>query len=120
MCICYSAASWLQENGCVCICYEDLGPRYICLLLLYLLLGTPKKNMTARDVTAFWLLFSPPGDRAIFSTFWGDFLTKLDRKAGEKGENPLEKNQKNPVETASRNCRFLSLVVVGRCYETHN
>ena len=27
-------------------------------------------------------------------------------------ESPLEKIQKNPVETAPRNCRFLSLVMV--------
>ena len=30
--------------------------------------------------------FSPPGNRAIFSTFWGDFLTKLHSKPGEKGK----------------------------------
>ena len=40
------------------------------------------------------MLFSPPGNRASFSTFWGDFLTKLHREAGEKGKNPLEKIQK--------------------------
>ena len=29
----------------------------------------------------------PPGNRALFSTFRGDFLTKLHRKPGEKGQN---------------------------------
>ena len=42
--------------------------------------------------------FSPPNNRAIFS---------------KKVENPLDKFQSIPVETAPRNCRFLSLVVVG-------
>ena len=40
------------------------------------------------------LRFSPPGNRAIFSTFWGDFLTKSNSTPGEKGKNPLEKIQK--------------------------
>ena len=30
------------------------------------------------------LIFSPPRDRAIFSTFWGDFLTKLYIETGER------------------------------------
>ena len=58
--------------------------------------------------------FSPPGNRAIFSTFWGHFLTKLHSQPGEKGKPPLEKIQKNPVEKAPQNCRFLSLVMVER------
>ena len=33
------------------------------------------------------MLLSPPGNWAIFSLFWGDFLTQLNRK------NPLEKIQ---------------------------
>ena len=61
-------------------------------------------------------LFAPPGNWASFSTSWGDFLSKLHRKPGEKqGKHPLESiPKKNPVETAPRNCRFLSLVVVER------
>ena len=60
-------------------------------------------------------LFCGPGNRAIFSTFWDDFLTKLRRKPGEKRKNPLEKiTNKYPMETAPWNCRFLSLVVVER------
>ena len=37
-------------------------------------------------------LFSPPGNRAIFSTFWGDFLTKLHSKPGEKGNRSTGEN----------------------------
>ena len=45
--------------------------------------------------------FPPSGNRAIFSTFWGDFLAQLHRKPGEQGKNnPLEKIERNPVETA--------------------
>ena len=32
------------------------------------------------------MLFSPPRNRAICSTFWGGFLTKLHSKPGEKGK----------------------------------
>ena len=63
-----------------------------------------EKTMTARDVTGF-CAFCPPGNRAIFSAFWGDFLN-LHSKPGEK--------EKKSLETAPRNCRFLSLVVVVR------
>ena len=38
------------------------------------------------------------------SAFWGKFLLNYIEKTGETG--------KNPVETAPRNCRFLSLAVV--------
>ena len=69
--------------------------------------------MTARDMTGFYA-FSPPGSRAIFSTFGGDFLTKLHTQPGQKGNKSTGENSKNPVETAPRNCRFLSLVVVER------
>ena len=69
--------------------------------------------MTARDVTGFYA-FSLPGNRAIFSTFWGDFLTNLRRQPGDKKKKTLEKIQKDPAETVLRNCRFLSLVIVER------
>ena len=49
--------------------------------------------MTARHVKGF-THFSPPGDGAIFSTFWGDFLSTLHIKPGEKGEKQLERTQK--------------------------
>ena len=53
-------------------------------------------------------LFSLPGNRAIFSTFWGDFLTKLHSKPGEKGKDSTGENStKNPVETAPRSCRWI-------------
>ena len=61
---------------------------------------------------------SPPGTWAIFSTFWGACVVKMHRRPGETEKNPLEekirklKQKRSTVETAPRNCRFLSLVVV--------
>ena len=55
---------------------------------------------------------SAPGNRAIFSTFWGNLLLKCTESLEKEETNPLEKIQRNPVETAPRNCRFLSLVAV--------
>ena len=49
-------------------------------------------------------LSSPPGNRAIVSTFWGDFLAPLHRKT-------LERKEKNPLEKIQEDT-FLSLVVV--------
>ena len=57
--------------------------------------------------------FSPPGNRAIFSTFWGDFLAELHIEPGEKGKYPLKKIQTIQWRNF-RNCRFLSLVVIER------
>ena len=57
-----------------------------------------EKTMTARDVTGFHV-FSP-GNRAILSTFWCDFLTGLPGEPGEKGKNIHRRKFKNPVETA--------------------
>ena len=56
-----------------------------------------QKTMTARDETGYSTLFSPPRNRAIFSTFGGRFLTKLHRKPGEKGTTSTGENRKNPV-----------------------
>ena len=44
-----------------------------------------RETMTARDVTGF-CAFSPLRNWAIFSTFWGDFLTTLHIQPGEKGK----------------------------------
>ena len=64
-------------------------------------------SMTARDVTGFYDFFSV-WNRAIFSTFWGHFLTKLRSRPGEKGKNiHWRKNSKNPVATAPRNWRWM-------------
>ena len=49
----------------------------------------PKKTMTATDGTGFCAFFSAR-NRAIFSTFGGNFLSNLH----VKGQNPLEKIQK--------------------------
>ena len=64
--------------------------------------------------------FSPPGNRAILSTFWGDFLAKLHRKPGKNlfKKNPLEEFKQNQVEMAVENCRFLSLVMIERALTT--
>ena len=68
----------------------------------------PKKTMAATDVTGFSAFLRPETGNFLH------FLTKLHSKPGEKGKSPLEKIQKNLVEIAPRNCRFLSLVVVER------
>ena len=66
----------------------------------------PPKNMTARDVTGFFV-FSPPGNRAIFPSFWGDFLTKLHRKPGESNGENSEKSSGDgaPKSQISVPCR---------------
>ena len=52
-------------------------------------------------------LFSPPvGHFGPISLL--NYTVNLEKR----GKSPLEKIQKNPVETAPRNCRFLSFVVV--------
>ena len=47
-----------------------------------------RKTMTATAVTGLctFMIISPPGSRAIFSTFWGNFLVNLHIKSGEKGK----------------------------------
>ena len=54
-------------------------------------LKKPWQPETWQDST---MHFSSPRNRGIFSTFWGDFFTKLHRKPGEEGKNPLETLQK--------------------------
>ena len=46
-------------------------------------------------------LLSPPGNQAIFSTFWGDCLSKLHRR-GEKRRNSLVKFQKSSGENSPK------------------
>ena len=67
-----------------------------------------EKTMTATDVTGFDAIFST-GFFATFSRFQGARLTKLHKNTGEKAK---KSSGEPPVETAPRNCRFLSLVVV--------
>ena len=43
-----------------------------------------KKHDSQRDDRI--LHFSPPGNRAIFSTFWGNSLTELHRRPGDSGK----------------------------------
>ena len=48
-------------------------------------------------------LFSPPGNRAIFSRSWGEFLTNLHTENQEKQKkNPLEKIQKKNGDGAPK------------------
>ena len=111
------------------LCYHCCAPQLLLLLLLLLLLqlllllrqqqqqlvmDQDQKTMTATDVTGFYAVFLRPEIGQFSPHPSGHFLTKLHRKPGEKGKKPLEKIQKNPEETAPRNCRFLSLVVVER------
>ena len=69
----------------------------------------PNKTMTATDVTGFDAIFST-GFFATFSRFWGPEtrLTKLHINTGRRSK---KSSGEPPVETAPRNCRFLSLVV---------
>ena len=49
-----------------------------------------------------YLIFLCPENRAIFSTFWANFLTKLHREPGEKRKNPLQKIHLNLTSASSR------------------
>ena len=70
--------------------------------------------MTARDVTGFYANFSARESGNFLHILGGVFFTELHIKPGEKGQTCTGENSKNPVETAGRNRRFLSLVVVKR------
>ena len=48
----------------------------------------------------------------LFPHFWAISLLNYTENQEKQETYPLEKILKNPVETAPRNCRFLSLVVV--------
>ena len=67
-----------------------------------------EKTMTATDVTGFDAIFSTEFF-ATFSRFSGARLTKLHIRYWRKSK---KSSGEPPVETAPRNCRFLSLVVV--------
>ena len=70
--------------------------------------------MTATDLTGFYAFVSSQ-NRAIFSTFWGHFLTKLHSQPGEKGKDPLERvPKKSSGDGAPKLQRNLSLVVAER------
>ena len=50
----------------------------------------------------------------MFFPFWGDFLLDCTENLEKREKHPLEKIEKDQVETAPQNCRFLPLVVVER------
>ena len=69
---------------------------------------SPRQPATWQDST----LFSLPGNPAILSTFWADFLLTT-QKTWRNAKKSLEREYfSNSVETAPRNGRYLSLVVV--------
>ena len=81
-----------------CENYETILPFSCCpLIFLWFSLGNQRnplnlyigteRTTTAADVWQDSALFSPPGNRAIFCTFWGHFLTELHSKPGEKSKN---------------------------------
>ena len=72
--------------------------------------------MTATDMTGLDAIFST-GIFATFSRFCGARLTKLHMNTAEKAK---KSSGEPPVETAPRNCRFLSLVVVERALNVAN
>ena len=72
-----------------------------------------RKTVTARDVTGFYA-FSPPGNRAIFSTCWGypfnNYIEKLEKNEKIHWRNsrkiPVEENPlKSQISVASRYTR---------------
>ena len=69
--------------------------------------------MIARDVTGFYAFFSA-WRSGHFSTFWGDFLTKLQKLWRQRRKNPLEKIQKKKSsgDSTPKLQMNLSLVVV--------
>ena len=67
----------------------------------------PKKTMTATDVTGFDAIFST-GFFCYFLKILGGSSYQIAHKYWRKSKN----SNRTPVETAPRNCRFLSLVVV--------
>ena len=56
--------------------------------------------------------FVPPSNRAIFSTFGVICLLNYTVNLEKRERTSTGENSRNPVETARRNCRFLSCVVV--------
>ena len=84
-------------------------------MVYFLFSGPQKKTMTAKDVTGFCAFFSPRKSGNFLHILAAISLPNYTVNLGkQEKKNPLEKIQINPVETAPRNCRFLSLVVVGR------
>ena len=91
-----------------------LGSRSHILLSREDKLGT-EKTMTATDVTGFCAFFSARKSGNLLHIL-GRFPYSITQKTWRKWKKIhwLEKIQKKNVETAPRNCRFLSLVVVER------
>ena len=71
---------------------------------MILKIGT-EKNMTARSVAGFYTGLSARNSGNLLH-IWGDFVTKLHRKTLERKEKNST-GEKNSVETAPPNCRFL-------------
>ena len=69
--------------------------------------------MTARDKTGFYAIFSARKS-GNFLHILGRFPYYMAQKTWRRRQRSTRENSKNPAETAPRNCRFLSLVVVER------
>ena len=73
------------------------------------------KTKTARDVTGFYVLGGGGAKSGNFLHILGISLLNCTVNLEKRAKYPLEKiHKKKPVETAPRNCRFLSLVVLAR------
>ena len=59
-----------------------------------------EKNLWQTGMWQDSTLFSPPGNRAIFSTFWGDLLSELDRKTWRKRKQIHWRKFKRSGETS--------------------
>ena len=59
------------------------------------MLGEPKETRNSMIPSVWEDCACNSGKQAIFSRFWGDFFTKLQRKAGEHLKNPVEKVSRN-------------------------
>ena len=58
----------------------------------------PRKKTSQPETWQDSAFFSPPGNRAMFSAFWGDFLIKLHRKPGEIEQIHWRKFKKSKEE----------------------
>ena len=62
-------------------------------------LSRDRKNHDSQRRDKILRFLSPPGNRAIFSTFWGHFLTESHRNPGEKAKKSTgDKILKSPEE----------------------
>ena len=71
-----------------------------------------ERTMTASHVTGFYAFFLRPEIGQLSPHFWAVSLLNCTVNLEKRGKKTTGENSKNPLETAPRDCRFLSLVVV--------